>query len=167
MVTRFHSLNGDFTLNRDSLNRYFTVYCISYLTYHRGSFLLHLKIFSQDGSGQGRIGLDLGHQLGPEGLQEGLCVAVRGALQSGHPMLPLKLCVSSQMLFGVAKVQDDAEGGLILVLVVQVDGAVLNDDDPGGLGEVIPRAEVEEQVASQATPSLNRHCERKFKCDIG
>ena len=52
------------------------------------------------------------------------------------------------------EVEDDAEGGLDLV-VLGVDGALVVEDDEAGGVEVLAGLEVEEEVAPQATPSLH------------
>ena len=66
-------------------------------------------------------------------------------------------------LLTAGEVEYDAEGGLDLV-VLGGDGAlVVHDDQPGGVA-VLARLEVEQEVAAQAAPSLNRHCKRGLKC---
>ena len=52
------------------------------------------------------------------------------------------------------EVDDDAEGGLDLV-VLGADFALVVDDDQSGGVEVLAGLEVEEEVAPQPTPSLH------------
>ena len=91
----------------------------------------------------------------PQQLQLFAHVRVLRRLQRRQPRVPLVLGVRGQVLLQPApERQNDAEGGFQDV-GLGLGPAVLDDDDAGGVGEVVAGFEVEEQISSQAAPSLH------------
>ena len=88
-------------------------------------------------------------------------VRVRGGLQRAAPRVALRGGVAAEVLLRGpgrrAAAEAEAEGGCVHAGVVLGDLEAVKHDHPGGLRPLVPRLEVEQQVASQATPSLHRH----------
>ena len=87
-------------------------------------------------------------------------VRVRGGLQRAAPRVPLGGGVAAEVLLRGpgrrAAAEAEAEG-VVHAGVVLGELEAVQHDHPGGLRPLVPRLEVEQQVASQAAPALHRH----------